>query len=209
MGVQARLPGRHANTASAKDEEALPVSVDDTTGGFKDHHTRRDALRRWLPVLTCGAILLYLATSSPLFLVSGSGSGRSLDFPWPRPEPPAPEPSFIKEGIKQCEIIQRPPPNHKPATAKRTINDRFVPGTKPVWLRNATVWTGEEGGEQVLYNTDVLLDGGVIRKIGKTDSDEVRLAAKDKKDIEEVQLHGAWLTPGQSTLLISSLTTWR
>lgn len=176
MGVQARLGSK----AAAKDEESLPLTVDDD-GDFKGH-ARRDRVRFWLRASTCAAILLYLVASTATF-----------DFPWPRPDP-APLPGFIKDGLKQCETISRPPPSHRPATEKRTVSDRFVPGTKAVWLRNATVWTGGKGGEELLYSTDVLLDGGVIRKIGS--SEDIRAVTKGDKEIEEHQLNGAWLTPG-------------
>jgi imidazolonepropionase-like amidohydrolase len=114
-----------------------------------------------------------------------------LDFPFPRPSP-APPPQFIQDGIKQCEIISRPPPSPKHATEKRKTSDRFVPGTKGVWLRNATLWTGEKDGEEVLYGVGVYLEGGVIRKIGAEDD----LASLVKDDAEVVDLHGAWITPG-------------
>ncbi|EIW67430.1 hypothetical protein TREMEDRAFT_11883, partial [Tremella mesenterica DSM 1558] len=102
-------------------------------------------------------------------------------------------PQYIKEGIKQCEVISRPPPSHKPFTSRRTRSDRFVPGTRAVWLKNATLWTGEQDGEQVIYGADVLLDGGVIRKVGKG-SEFVKMAKE--LDAEQVQLNGAWVTPG-------------
>ena len=187
MGVQARS-GRSAN----KDEESLPLTSNDE--GFKDHHPRREALGRWLRIATCSTALFYVLVS----LAQTS----NLDFPWPgKPDPtPAPLPSFVKDGMKQCEIIKRPPPSHKHATGERKVSDRFVEGTKAVWLRNATVWTGEQGGEEVLYETDVLLDGGVVRKIGS--SDEIRDLVKGKdKDVEEVHVNGAWLTPGTSAPL--------
>lgn len=193
MGVQARLG---SSKTSAKDEESLPLTHTTDNDGedgrsFKDHHPRQRAVARWLGYGLCGTAILYLLASLP------SNNGSSLDFPWPRPPvpEPAPEPSFIKEGIRQCEIISRPPPNHKPASEKRRHSDRFVEGTKAVWLKNATIWTGEKGGEEVLYGKDVLLDGGVIRAIGS--SDDIQELVKGDKDIEHVQLNGAWLTPGK------------
>ncbi|KAL1409547.1 hypothetical protein Q8F55_003531 [Vanrija albida] len=109
-------------------------------------------------------------------------------WPWD-PEPPSNLPPFIRDGLKQCEIIGRPPPNPAPATSERTTSDRFVPGTGAVWLKNATVWTGNNQGKEVLYGADVLLDGGVIRRIGSNEGFE-------GIDADEVDLHGAWLTPG-------------
>lgn len=184
MGVQARLSGK----PSTKDEESLPLTVGHDEGDqFKDHRPKRDMVGILFRVLMCMSAACYLVAVNP------------FDFPWPKPSDPLPTPGFIKEGIKQCEVIGRPPPHHKPATASRKFNDRFVEGTKPVWLRNATIWTGEEGGEEVLYGRDVLLDGGVIRKIGS--SNDIASLVKGDKDVEEVQLGGAWLTPGRLYIL--------
>ena len=36
-------------------------------------------------------------------------------------------------------------------------------------IRNATVWTGEKEGKEVLYNHDILLDKGLIIKIAEND----------------------------------------
>lgn len=113
-----------------------------------------------------------------------------LNFPWPD----SPLPPHVEQGIKRCDAIKQGPPNPQP-NADRDVSDRFVKGTRPVWLKNATVWTGEKRGEEVLYETSVWLEGGVIRRIGKKDGDfaDLRAAAKDA---DEVDLHGAWVTPG-------------
>lgn len=54
-----------------------------------------------------------------------------------------------------------PPPNFY----NRDVSDRFQKGTKPVIIRNATVWTGRVQGLEVLKG-DILLDGGIIRQVG-------------------------------------------
>lgn len=122
---------------------------------------------------------------------------RKSDFPWPIPSPSPPStsvPDFVRDGMKQCEIIQRPNPHHEPFDHERTVSDRFVPGTIDVLLRNATVWTGNQGGEEVLYNAEVYMSGGVVKHIGTNGSLEDML--KGKKEVEEVDLKGAWVTPG-------------
>ncbi len=60
------------------------------------------------------------------------------------------------------------------------------PVQKTVLIQNATVWTGEKDG--VLQNTDVLISGGKIRKIGK------KLPAQD--DAMVVDGTGKYLTAG-------------
>jgi len=189
MGIQARLTSK---PGQAKDEESLPLTSTQESDKFKDHSP--SSIRLYTKIAGGSLALVYL-----FFCLYSSSSSTGLDFPWPKPEPSAPPPSFIAEGIKQCGIISRPPPSHKHATAERKYSDRFVKGTKATWLKNATVWTGEQGGEEVLYGVDVLLDGGVVRKIGKPEEIQEMMKSKDKKDqYDEVELGGAWVTPGKS-----------
>lgn len=189
MGIQARLTSK---PGQAKDEESLPLTSTQESDKFKDHSP--SSIRLYTKIAGGSLALVYL-----FFCLYSSSSSTGLDFPWPKPEPSAPPPSFVAEGIKQCGIISRPPPSHKHATAERKYSDRFVKGTKATWLKNATVWTGEQGGEEVLYGVDVLLDGGVVRKIGKPEEIQEMMKSKDKKDqYEEVELGGAWVTPGKS-----------
>ena len=44
----------------------------------------------------------------------------------------------------------------------RNQSDRFQPGTHSVLIRNATIWTGELDGKEVLLG-DVFLDRGIIQ----------------------------------------------
>lgn len=60
-----------------------------------------------------------------------------------------------------------------------------IPQQETVLIRNATVWTSEAAGK--LENTDVLLVGGKISKIGKS------LAAKDARVVDGTGKH---VTPG-------------
>ncbi|WWC90877.1 uncharacterized protein L201_005814 [Kwoniella dendrophila CBS 6074] len=133
--------------------------------------------------------------------------GIQFPFPKPTPTPPSgPIPKFIEEGIAQCEIIQRPKPNHhfkSISTKARNENDRYVKGTKNYWLKNGTLWTGENSGTEIFNGKDIYLENGLIKHIGS--SKEILSYIKDKndkKDIEEIELHGAWVTPGEFWLSI-------
>ncbi|KAL7420676.1 hypothetical protein Q5752_004627 [Cryptotrichosporon argae] len=173
MGIQARA-------SKAPDlEKALLVAelIDDDDAELKDHSRAH----------RCRPHLRVLRSLAPLLLVLAYFH---LEFPFPKPAP-TPTPRFIQEGIEQCKVLARPPPNPKRVDASRKVSDRFVAGTGDVWLRNGTVWTGEKDGEEILYGASVLLSGGVIKKIG--DADEVAALAKDA---DVVNLEGAWLTPG-------------
>ncbi|GAA5942389.1 uncharacterized protein JCM15063_006228 [Sporobolomyces koalae] len=72
---------------------------------------------------------------------------------------------------------------------KRQTSDRFVPGARPILIRNASVWTGQYDGNEILYNHDVLLDQGLIVEINETIHPRL-------KDLDVIDAKGAWLTPG-------------
>ncbi|GAA5969186.1 hypothetical protein JCM21900_004720 [Sporobolomyces salmonicolor] len=91
-----------------------------------------------------------------------------------------------EETIDRCWTLHDKP--GVPASFwNRTQSDRFVAGTPPVLIRNATVWTGLHDGKQVLYNYDVLLDRGLIVGIGE---------GLSAQGLKVVDAKGAWLTPG-------------
>nr|VWO95035.1 Amidohydrolase family protein [Ganoderma boninense] len=73
----------------------------------------------------------------------------------------------------------------------RSQSDRYQSGTEAVLIRNATIWTGERNGKEVLHG-DLFLDGGLIKAIGNVPGEV--LAARD--DVLVVEADGAWLTPG-------------
>jgi imidazolonepropionase-like amidohydrolase len=170
------------------DVEKAPV-VDDP--GFKDHKPTR---RSYLPLAIAGSLLFLFAT----------GTLKTKDIPgFPWPGEPESLPPFIHEGMKRCaHLHQAPAP--EVATHARKHSDRHVKGTAPVLLKNATLWTGEKDGTEVLYGADVWLEGGVIRKIrdpkdvdDDDDFSDLFEVAKNKgKRVETVNLDGAWVTPG-------------
>lgn len=171
------------------DPEKGPL-LSDVSAGFKENHKRRARRYRTTRQSLTEISTLLLGCLSLLILA------RQFDFPWPVPSPnhpDSPTPAFIKDGMKQCEIIQRPPPHHKNVDHHRTKSDRYVQGTKDTWLRNATVWTGNKGGEEIIYGADVYLSGGVIKYIGHPKNETM---VGFKKDAEKVDLKGAWVTPG-------------
>jgi hypothetical protein len=170
------------------DVEKAPV-VDDP--GFKDHKPTR---RSYLPLAIAGSLLFLFAT----------GTLKTKDIPgFPWPGEPESLPPFIHEGMKRCaHLHQAPAP--EVATHARKHSDRHVKGTAPVLLKNATLWTGEKDGTEVLYGADVWLEGGVIRKIRDPKdvdddddfSDLFEVAKNMGKRVETVNLDGAWVTPG-------------
>ncbi|BGP18790.1 hypothetical protein JCM10213_003446 [Rhodosporidiobolus nylandii] len=91
------------------------------------------------------------------------------------------------EAVERCEDLHVLP-GVPDSFWRRKESDRFVPGTRPTLIRNATVWTGEDDGKEVLHNHDVLLDRGLIIDVGEN------LQREAFADV--IDAHGAWLTPG-------------
>jgi hypothetical protein len=182
MGIQARL-SRPFTTQ--EDTEKLPLVNEPEAQTVKDHPVKsKSALKLSLSAPALFLILLYFITPASLY-----------EFPFP--SKPTVTPPYILEGIAQCNIIARPPPDFKPHDGRRKYSDRYVEGTGPVLLKNGTVWTGEQGGVEVMYGASVWMEGGVIRKIG-TEKEMMEYKGLMKTDVEEVELHGAWVTPGVS-----------
>jgi len=75
----------------------------------------------------------------------------------------------------------------------RTVSDRFVEGTKRVWIRNATIWTGHLQGLEIVMG-DVFLVNGIIKAVGHVDLQSMGLNDRDK--VEILDAHGAYVTPG-------------
>ncbi|EKM54391.1 uncharacterized protein PHACADRAFT_258201 [Phanerochaete carnosa HHB-10118-sp] len=73
----------------------------------------------------------------------------------------------------------------------RDVSDRFQKGTKPVIVRNATIWTGRVQGLEVLKG-EILLDGGIIRQVGPIADDIL----SEYRDLISIDAYGAWVTPG-------------
>ncbi|KAH8080277.1 carbohydrate esterase family 9 protein [Cristinia sonorae] len=82
-------------------------------------------------------------------------------------------------------------PGPSPDFHKRTQSDRFAVGTKPVLLKNAKVWTGNDNGTEVL-DADILLDKGLIKGIGHVRGETLAMY----QDLQVVDVKGAWVTPG-------------
>ncbi|GAA5909922.1 hypothetical protein JCM8208_000990 [Rhodotorula glutinis] len=98
--------------------------------------------------------------------------------------------AWLTEVVDRCEELHTLP-GVPESFSSRNASDRFALGTSPTLIRNATIWTGQDDGKQILYNADVLLDRGLVIKIGE----DIRLESGDSHT-QVVDAHGAWLTPG-------------
>ncbi|KDQ21348.1 hypothetical protein BOTBODRAFT_99933 [Botryobasidium botryosum FD-172 SS1] len=99
-------------------------------------------------------------------------------------------PIFGKQVIAQCRALRDTPAPPESFFA-RTQSDRFVSGTKPIWIRNATIWTGGDNGLETLEG-DILIDGGIIKAVGGVP----RALLRHYRDVVEINAAKAWVTPG-------------
>ncbi|KZT43545.1 hypothetical protein SISSUDRAFT_1039974 [Sistotremastrum suecicum HHB10207 ss-3] len=103
-------------------------------------------------------------------------------------------PYLVEELRQKCSAIRMeagPPESFN----KRSESDRYVPGTPAVLLRNATLWTGGGDDQEILYQTDLLLDRGIIVSVGN-DSYNHPSIRKGRQRLQVLDLDGAWVTPG-------------
>ncbi|KAJ7253708.1 carbohydrate esterase family 9 protein [Mycena haematopus] len=92
--------------------------------------------------------------------------------------------------IAQCRALHLtpgPPDDFR----SRTQSDRFEGGTKPTLIRNATIWTGLDDGNEVIQG-DILIDKGLIKKVGSVDKSTLR----SYTDIIVLDAAGSWVSPG-------------
>lgn len=135
---------------------------------------------------------------------------------WPFPGRGTPKdkdlPAWIRYGQEQCDIIASSPPSFKRFTESRKVNERWAqeyPEGSQVdagtWLKNATLWTGEQAGSEIKHGWSVWLKDGVIRKIGSHDDVKVAIINElgvsalggGNSKVAEVELNGSWVTPGE------------
>ncbi|KAJ7484418.1 carbohydrate esterase family 9 protein [Mycena latifolia] len=80
------------------------------------------------------------------------------------------------------------PTSHAETLPINAESDRFVEGTKPTLIRNASIWTGRDDGNEVVYG-DVLIDKGLIKKVGSVDLNAY-------SDVVVLDAAGSWVSPG-------------
>jgi hypothetical protein len=98
-------------------------------------------------------------------------------------------PFHAEDTLARCRVLDVRP---SPPEGKRTVSDRYVPGeARPVLIKNATIWTGNKNGTEVVKG-DLLLENGLIKEIGHVNT--APLAAYS--DYSTVDARGSWITPG-------------
>ncbi|EKM81020.1 hypothetical protein AGABI1DRAFT_105866 [Agaricus bisporus var. burnettii JB137-S8] len=93
----------------------------------------------------------------------------------------------ILNQCRQLALPAGPPDNFH----RRTVSDRFEPGTPPTLITNATIWTGRVSGHEVIKGS-ILIDKGIIQAIGDIESAYLN----EFSGLVTVDAGGAWVTPG-------------
>lgn len=186
----------HTHTDHPVHIESPHVPMHDTTPLLP---ARRPRLApRWLGYLQglLVSVLLYsffFIWLPPFLQPPHSASFPPSPCPPPQPRPPGwpwhgASPAIVAK-CKALDVKPGPPPGF----AKRTRSDR-AQDTPPVLIRNATLWTGEEGGENgeggVRRQVDIWLTSGLISRIESAGSKE----AEDGTTV--IEAAGRWVTPG-------------
>ena len=100
-------------------------------------------------------------------------------------------PPHAVTSLAHCHSLQEKP-GPPPDFYKRSRSDRFEEGTRPVLIKNAKIWTGDRNGTEVL-RTDVLLDKGIIKRVGRVGNFRLEVF---KDDLVVIDAKDAWVTPG-------------
>ncbi|KAH9474485.1 hypothetical protein JR316_0012944 [Psilocybe cubensis] len=138
-------------------------------------HTNRFSLLRAL----VASLLVVVATISSL----------GLTFGW-KPLHSTKVPLNAAQIVQKCQtlhMLPAPPANFH----QRERSDRYVAGTPPTLLRNASIWTGRDSGNEVVTG-DILLDNGLIKQIGKIKDTSL----KAYSNLIIIDAGGSWITPG-------------
>lgn len=163
----------------------LDADVEHTAAANDVYIARRSTRkhRQWLfQVVGIVAVLSLLGTR---VRVGYDSPIRTADF--------SSEAEAVKARCENLKLTPGPPPDF----ISRTSSDRFVPGTKATLIRNATIWTGNDAGREIVKG-DVVIDQGLI-KIIAVDIDPKQMNM-DKLSLEVIDAEGGWVTPGYAYL---------
>ncbi|KAH7885714.1 hypothetical protein F5I97DRAFT_1874828 [Phlebopus sp. FC_14] len=97
-------------------------------------------------------------------------------------------PPHAAETLAKCRSL-----NVKPAPpayfSSRSESDRFEPRTKPILIRNASIWTGLHDGTEIVHG-NIFLQQGLIKAVGTIHPESLT------ENVDIIDAEGAWVTPG-------------
>ena len=180
-----RLSGKNKILSSTPTSLGDGIDMDSKAGVGEDNWiVRRPAHRQRLWPLVFIGILAILTLGTHIHLTDGR-SEHIVKVP------------KDAEAIKaRCKNLQLSP-GPSAGFSSRSSSDRFVLGTKPVLIKNATIWTGNDAGREIVKG-DVVIDQGLI-KIIAVDIDPKQMNM-DKLSLEVIDAEGGWVTPGYAYL---------
>ncbi|KAH9930389.1 composite domain of metallo-dependent hydrolase [Amylocystis lapponica] len=153
-------------------DKALPSSLQDASVA-----TSRPSRPSYLRRLVLLVLFIYVALRSAYYLNWIESDKATVPL----------HASEISDKCRLLDVKPGPPPDFN----QRAKSDRFVPGTPPTLIKNASIWTGRVDGLEVLQG-DLLFDKGIIQQVGLVNAG--LLAAYDNLRIVDAQ--GAWVSPG-------------
>lgn len=136
------------------------------------NHSKQVLRTVWAALGLLAGLLLFVQTQGPL---------------WQRRRVPA----HASATIAKC-LANDLPPGPPADFHKRRYSDRFAPGTKPVLIKNARIWTGAHNGTEVVRG-GILLDKGMIQEVGRISRGTL---AKYKHHLLVYDAEDRFVTPG-------------
>jgi hypothetical protein len=98
-------------------------------------------------------VLKYIALAACIYLSTVIvTSAFSHDHSYKKRHAPPPDADEVLEMCQHLHQTPGPPEDF----LNRAESDRYVPGTLPIFIKNATIWVGR--GEEPLAGTDIILD---------------------------------------------------
>ena len=149
-----------------------------TTMGQHALSSRSDARRR---------SPLFVRLTTAIILAMGMYTLFGLSLEWQESVHVPLNAAFIR---KKCEGLHRPVVPSSDFLS-RSESDRYVVGTPPTLIRNATIWTGRFDGHEVVSG-DVLLDKGIINGLGGIEQSVI----DSYSNLNVIDANGAWVSPG-------------
>ncbi|KAI0778058.1 carbohydrate esterase family 9 protein [Trametes elegans] len=166
-GHEAKLPIYTVDSACGPSAQAVPA---------RQPPARRCLLRFVLAAVLSVAVVQYVRLSAHL-LITGQDDASHV-------------PLRAQEYLDKCQLLNvkpGPPPDFH----TRTHSDRYVPGTEATLITNATIWTGRGNGLEVVHG-DLLLHGGIIRRVGQLQEESL----SEYAGLKRINAHGRWVSPG-------------
>lgn len=161
------------------DYASVPQHDTDDVGHAYDRPQRGAFLRKKSTLLLATAAIALLTTTAYFIGASNELSPKKVHF-----EDVNISGRHFAQGLAKCRAIKRENKHVYASAESRTKNPRFVNGTVPTLFKNGYIFDGENES----FKGDILIDQGLIVKIGR--------GIKALEGTKVVDLKGHIITPG-------------